>query len=241
MFSSKDALIVTNENEYIFDFDLYSSQQNYIYIKLLNAVIPVSWYNVNENNNTLIVILNSIQTYTINLRFGNYSGLSLASTIQTTLNISGLSVSFDEITSKITFSYSLPLYISNCSILETIGFSQPTLATFDVISNKYILIGNQPVNLQQISHISIVLPNMSTNSFFLSKSNIDNLLCCIPVNAPPMSNLVYVNQDDLIINTEKNEFRQLHLQITDQQGNNVNLNGIPFYLNFLFKIIRFVE
>lgn len=246
--SNRNAILINQAtNEYIFEInELISTQQNHIYVKLLNAVFPYSWYSINEDNNTLSFLLNSNQTLTVIIPVGNYTGRNLASTIQDLVNLNSFTVEFNIVKSKLIFYYSLPLEIQSTTstVLSILGFDETvnSISTFSVQLNQYVLMSSYPINLGETTHICISLPNIDTNGYILGDNVYSpSLLCSIPVSANPMNNIIYSNDENLTINTERNDLRQFHIKISDQNGKNINFNNIPFSLNLLFEIVRFVE
>ena len=235
--------------EYLYQIpELLTSQQNTFYIRLISAVIPRSWYDINSTNNSLQVLLNSNQYVSIQIPIGNYDGKSFAQIIQSTLNISQLSVTFDSITSKLQFSYNLPISIiylnTNYQLMEMLGFSnnENILGVFSIQLNKYIITSTNPINLSPISHVCVILPDIDLNSYILSTSYFQSsVLTSIPVDASPMNKIIYENQSTNRINTDKSNLQNFKVKLTDQYGNIINFNGIHWYINILFQSIRFVD
>lgn len=248
--SAGDALYFNqNTGEYLYNInELYASQQNYFYIKLINAIFPVSWYNVSSNlGSNLKFLFNSTNQVSVIIPDGNYDGETLASIIKTQVNLTGFNVSFNYITNKLTFSYTLPMSILGTTsyfLSKILGFVPNTnyLGTYDIPTNKYVLSSIYPINLAQITTICISLPNFSTNGLVLTQSyNRDNLLASVPVNVAPMNNIIFENQTGLVVNSESNDLRQFRIKITDQYGYPIQWNGIDWTISLLFEIVRFVD
>jgi hypothetical protein len=248
--SSNNALFVNpNTGEYLFDVpELYSSQQNTTYLKILSAQFPISWYNINSTlGNTLTFLLNSSSIVSIQIPEGNYDGKTLAAAIQSQVNTANFSVSFNQLNSKLQFSYNLPLSILGSSssffLMKICGFipNNNYLATFQVSTNQYLLNSYYPINLSQINYICISLPNFNTQGINLNLRSNETLLCSVPVNGLPMTNIIFENQNNLSVDCEKNDLRQFRIKITDQYGIPINFNGADWNMNILFEFVRFVD
>ena len=78
------------------------------YINVKSAVIPFSWYNVNSTNNKLDILVDNVNTYNIQIPFGNYNINQLIAYIHSqiatfSVNDTNLILNYSPQTNKITF------------------------------------------------------------------------------------------------------------------------------------------
>ena len=74
-------------------------------VELVSAVLPHSFYTVPEGKNTFILSISGLASATISIPIGIYTLTSLAASLQTTINVSGLAVAASLTTLKLTFTY----------------------------------------------------------------------------------------------------------------------------------------
>lgn len=109
------------------------------YAKLLRVVIPLSYYNVDSDNNTI-----TVGGTTITVTPGQYrSGTSLASQLQTAIrdgtSDTNYSVTFSTTTNKLTFTHSTtPFVIDPQDLSEVIGISATTSSATSHTSDETI-------------------------------------------------------------------------------------------------------
>jgi hypothetical protein len=78
-------------------------------VKLLNASIPHTWNNVQVGSNNFTFIDHLLVSHTVVIPAGNYTGTTLATAIQTAMNVPGpdtYTVTFSATTFKMTFTTS---------------------------------------------------------------------------------------------------------------------------------------
>jgi hypothetical protein len=83
----------------------------YIYLSVVRALIPFSFYNINSNNNFLSYKINTT-TYNINIPVGNYNITTLINALSTLM--SNFTITYDSIKNLLTFKY-----LNNNSYSET--------------------------------------------------------------------------------------------------------------------------
>jgi hypothetical protein len=88
-------------------------------LRLKGFTIPISWYIINEYNNTLILNYNS-QVYTVTLKEGNYSTTSFPAMFETQVEAAtgvnnAITLSLDSYTGKWTFTGASAFYLGSIS------------------------------------------------------------------------------------------------------------------------------
>ena len=125
---SSDAIRGT-DGSYIFQISLEAPGPNYFVLyRLFEASIPYSFYQCNENNNTIVI--NDIN-YSITP--GNYNAYSFQDTINN-MNL-GITLSYQRSQMKYIISSDLPFTLTGSTCLNFLGLSEDNLISEnDVIS-----------------------------------------------------------------------------------------------------------
>ena len=234
-----------SKNSYLSDIDfqlpiIEVPDQHYIHLSVLHAVIPYSFYNVDNTNNVLYIQQTTgVSTYiyqTIIIPSGNYNAYQLQQFLNT--NISNTTTTYNVITNKFTFVNSLynfyiDVNISTC--LNLLGFTVSNTYTTSLLKT---LTSNNCVNLLTKMCVCIV-SEFNSLSFNNSNPYSSNVLCSIPINTPPYSLINYQNNSNHRINTYNNNINSINIKLIDQQGNLLNLNGGYFSLTLMISSIPF--
>jgi hypothetical protein len=227
-----------------------SSEENEIWISIIHFICPYSWYNINNDNNKLVLYIQD-DFYTFYITPGNYNGITLATQIQTTVNaytdptkffipIVNFSCSYDTKTSKLTFNNNYYYYVdSSSTILNVIGFHSQ--ANSSLSSLKYILTSTYPINLIP-HHCICISSNIETDNIHLSISQYNkSVLASIPVDVSPMGLIIYKPLDIVKVNTNNNILNYIVIKLIDQSGNVIDLNGQHYTIAFQIDIIKYTE
>jgi hypothetical protein len=197
-----------------------------IYFSVLHAEIPNSFYLVNNTNNKLII--NSI-TYTITN--GNYNGntliLALKNILPTTFNIT-----YNVNTLKYTFTNTSNFTISKSSTLNRL-IGGNTLADITSVSNTLTM--PNVINLLPIPRINIRSPQLNFCNYNQGDGSGDIFLS-IQNSAGLGSMNLYYNITDMRYLYENSSLQKLEIRITDDYNNELDLNGLDFYLTLQFDI-----
>jgi hypothetical protein len=206
----------------------------HIYLSLHSALIPYSFYNINATNNVLNYNINSID-YSLTIDEGNYNVNQLITFLSTNMN--GMSIVYNSITNKFTFSYTSAFsLLSSSTCFSIIGFNSSTSYT----STANILKSVNCINMHQIKCINIVT-NLSTYNINKSFLNNFSILSCIPVNSPPYSIIEYNNSNNYRCNLFMNELQTIKIKLVDEYENLINLNGCHFSLTLQLDVVSFME
>ena len=190
-----------------------------------------SIYNVNIYNNIFYYGLASdgytLLSYTIPR--GNYDIYSLLTVLNSIGD--GFVFTYSETTFKITITNTQDFYLYNNThdILKVLGFSNE-----DHYSTSNILTSNQFINLVGAQMLYVSIPNISMNSYGIRNSNSSNksIICSIPVSVLQGDTQIYTS--DLRHAVNNDVITHLEIIITDEDDNEVNFNGVDWYLNLYF-------
>ena len=210
--------------------------QHHIYLSVQSAIIPYSFYNINASNNTLYYTVNGVDL-TLTIDPGNYNTIQLASYM--TKWMSGFVVTYANITNTFTFTNSIYNFsfdiLSTC--LSILGFSAKL--PLYLISILKSLTSPFCVNMQTVQCINIRsnYSTMNINSYDM-KSN--NTMVCFPLSGAPYSNIVFENKSNFRSNMYTNVLSYINIQITDQDTNIINLNGLDWTIVLQIDVVSFV-
>jgi hypothetical protein len=209
------------------------SKTKNITVTVLNAQIPSSFYNVNSNNDKLVYNINGGATQTVNLVHSNYNINTLKAHIISLIG-SNFSITYSSASNKLTFENSLHdfEFKGSSTCFELLGFS-----SFDHSSEIKILISDNVVNLFTVRNLQIASDNFILNNIDSYNPNNSNILASIPVNTSYNGIISYSNIHDVYseINNTRN-LTNLHIKITDQDGDIIELNKAHWSLTLLLTI-----
>jgi len=204
----------------------------YISFSVPYAVIPVSFYIINENNNRLdINISDTITSYLF--PYGNYNATYFITQFITLLG-SQWNITLNSNNSIFTITNSTNNFtlLSSSSISIIMGFNTNLTST----SNSLTLINC--CNFLPLARITLRCPELA-NTTMVTTENIDNdVVLSIPNNARPNGQIYYINSSQSKLLFRHHDLNRFVLAITDDDGNLLNFNGCTSYFTFQFDIYR---
>jgi hypothetical protein len=208
-----------------------------IYISVVHAVIPYSFYNIDDSNNILIYNENS-QTYQIVIISGNYTANQLVAYLTNVMN--NFTVTYNSITNKFTFINSLYdfTFSTSSTCFDIIGFSASE--TMFLSSNNKILVSEYCINMAQNQCICIGSNFQTGNISLNGDRNKKSIICSIPLESQPFSLITYKNSTTKV-NLYSNNLAYINIKLLNQDGKLLNLNGKYFSLTLQLDIINFVD
>jgi|GEM_PF-6750893 len=217
----------------VFSIPQIQLRKNYnAYVSVIDAVIPYSFYNVNSTNNVLEYTLNSVD-YTLEITKANYNINTLITYLLTNLE-TGFTITYDGSTNKLTFTHSTYdfSFNANSTCFEILGFTEKTH-----LSVSRILISDIGINLFTIRNIQISSTNFILNNINTAKPNKASILISIPVDVNQGSIIQYRNINNISsLVHEINNISNLQIQILDQDGDLLDLNGLHYSINLLLTV-----
>ena len=203
-------------------------------ISCQTASIPYSFYNCDDFNNKLSFIQNSI-TYNVLIPQGNYNVNTLITALKSIMGPT-FNIVYNSLDNTYTFTnttYDFEL-LSSSTCFEMLGFKD----NINYMSNSMILKSTICVNLFTIRNIYITSNNFILNNVNSSTPNNSSIICSIPIQSASGSIITYQN----IFNV-KNEVHNthnlnlVHIKLTDQDGDVLDLNGCHFSLTLQLDIL----
>lgn len=204
-----------------------------VYASVQTSMIPYSFYNVSSINNTLKYTINggSVQTFTFTS--GNYNVNTLITEITSTLT--DFTITYNSKTNYLTFSHSTYdfTFESNSTCFEILGFTDNVTYS----SSSQVLTSTISLNLFTIRNVYVTSDNFQINNINNSTPNKSNILCSIPVDSSHHSMISYSNIYGVrnMIHHVHN-LTNLHIKLTDQDGDLLYLNGCHWSLTLEIDI-----
>lgn len=200
-----------------------------------SASIPYSFYNCDNFNSKLVYVENSI-TYTKYIPQGNYNVTTLLNALKTLMGIN-FNIVYNTLDNSYTFTNTLYEFqlLSSSLCYEILGFKNGS--SYSSISRS--LKSNISINLFTIRNIYIVSNNFILNNVNSSTPNNSSILCSIPITTSQGSIISYSNIYNVTNELHHtNNLNLLHIKLTDQDGDLLDLNGCHFSLTLQLDITK---
>lgn len=221
-------------------------QDEKAYVNVKQAVIPFSWYNVNETNNKLDMLIGGVNTYSISIPFGNYNINQLISYLSSQIllfpsNDKALTIAYSIQTNKLTFTHihhTLRL-LATSTCFELLGFNEGTqYDATNTSGNIYVLNSVNGINLFVVRQVYIASDNFILNNVNASNPNDSNILASVCVTGNPNSVIQYENTTTRHLIHHLNNITNLQIKLLDQDGDLLNLNGVNWSITLELIIVK---
>jgi len=219
---------------YIPNFIQHDDSIEYIQYSVQSAIIPVSFYTINDNHNSLVVTVSSVTT-TYTFPNGNYNATLFIAQFKTLLGIT-FDITLDSATSRFTITNTTNNFTlgANTTIDYIMGFSG------NITSSGLTLTMPRVCNFLSLPRINIrcgYLANgvVSSNSI----STIDNdVILSVPNNAVPNGQIVYTDGNNSVNIFRGDRLDTFLVCFTDDDGLYIDFNGVSSYFTLQFDIYR---
>lgn len=210
---------------------------HYIYLSLVNAVIPYSFYSINANDNVLYYGIVGGTTNYLVIPPGNYNINQLITSLKTSMG-GTYNVVYNSIINKITITNTSNDFIiyGNGSLNRTIGFS----INSNTYSSSRSLISTNCINMNQIRAINVEV-NLPTYNINIAQKQNQNILATIPVTVAPYSLIDYTNTNNFRVNMFIGKLEQIQIRLFDNNNNLLDLNGLDYQLTLQLDIVNFTD
>lgn len=208
---------------------------DFIQFSIPYAVIPNSFYTINESNNLLVIRIYSTPptstyaTYKYTFPVGNYNATTFMNTFN---NVVGL-----------PFSISLNSNNNNFTITHTTyEFAFDELSTIDYILgfSDTVYSVSKSLTMPRVCNF-LPLPRIIIRSPDLAHSYLEgttDAILSIPNNAKPNGQIVYNTLGSIKNIFKLDILNSFVVSITDDEGNLINFNGVSSFFTFQFDIHR---
>jgi len=233
----------------VFDFtnilDKTETDIAYAEVGLISAEIPVSFYIINELNDTIVMSVSGVDI-DIEVADGNYTGNNfitefVAKTTAAFTNI--ITVTLSPTTGKLS--------ITNTGV-QIIAFSKKTtnglweLMGFDG-SNTTITINPGDTFVLPFLLNLLGVNKLMLNSFALATYNLDSAnggysstFFSLDVNVPSYSLIQYQNNSNTYSILRTNNIDDIDIEILDQDLNSIDFNNQEWLLTLVINIFRYI-
>ena len=206
-----------------------------ISVSCQTASIPYSFYNCDDFNSKLSFSENSI-SYNKTIPQGNYNVLTLITALKTLLGVN-FNIVYNSLDNTYTFTNTLYDFqlLPTSSCFEMLGFKDGY--TYSSVSKS--LKSNISINLFTIRNIYLSSNNFILNNVNNATPNNSSILCSIPISSSSGSIISYSNIFNVINEVNNiNNLTLLHIKLTDQDGDILDLNGCHFSLTLQLDILK---
>ena len=215
-----------------------TSNENTLYqtIKVLNAIIPYSFYIINEYNCNL-----NINNNILSVTYGNYNAYTLKDAINELFTDNNISASLTLNTSTGTFllTSTVNVTIANTAnnINSIIGLDTSTYnSIYD--GTSYNISFPYPVNTGGIHNIYIKTNLLTSNLKFGGSNNDSHVLKTIAVQVEPFGIIQYSNYENIETIIRNKDTDYLEVQLLDDNGNYLNFNNLDWTICLEIKSVN---
>lgn len=203
-----------------------------IQFQLVDAQIPVSFYNINYTNNTLNYQISSVN-YSITASVGNYNFNTLATELISKFLANGhvFTIAINKQNGIITLATPATNFILQVSSM----FSVLGLFLSNHTSSSFSQSADYPLNLLGITKIKIQSTNLNTYNVDSSANGFSNNIGLIPVDQPSFGLIIYENKSSSKFVLRDNRVDEIDIQLVDQNNSLINFNNIDWNLTILIE------
>ena len=204
------------------------------YITVLNAQIPVSFYIIDETDNILDYIENSVSK-SITIPIGNYNGNQMVTALNLgfTDNSSNVTATLNSQTGILKFiitggaSFT---FLSTSTIKKILGFDENITST-TLITMPYQL------NLLGKKKLFINSNHLRNNAFSSKSFSCVQTIATIPIDKPPYEMISYISVSDLEKNILFNKsIDTIDIQIVDEENKYIDFRNIDWSITICLSI-----
>lgn len=228
---SNDSVVSISDAEKIFYLNeaIVAPAGYRLIIGLTNMTMPNSMFNVTSNNNTIVI---SGVTYIIDE--GNYSAESLATAVGTALGAVG-SIAFDDTNNnnKYIFTFASAETIDEeTTLTRQLGLTGqlPTIAATTYSASGICDLGGT-------TNIYIRIRNLTMNNID-SRGQTNNIISSIVNNTNYGGYIFFVPPEVLYYQITEQNISHLDIELTDQEGKLLELNGANFNLTLTIHYVK---
>jgi len=219
--------------------NLHEEDIEYIYLSVPHCIFPVSFYNIDYQNNQLDVLVGTIITsYTFVP--GNYNAITFQNQFLSLLG-TGWSISLDPVSNQFSIiNTTTPFSIlSSSTISSVLGFSSTLTSSVIALGNNTVVFP-RTCNFLSTPRLHLRCKELcnSSTSCIVSKNCNSDILVSIPNDSAVNGRIVYRNSSYMQSLLDIPFIQKLTFRITDENDNLINFNGISSYFELQLDIYR---
>lgn len=213
---------------------------------VLNAQIPVSFYQVAYYNNTLYYQIGAT-VYSIIVPVGNYNFSTFSTALEAAFLLNGhnFTILISETTGRLQFSlisggmgFTFLGEASGTTIFKILGFDPAQNYPDDGANN---LLAPYLLNLLGAKKLKISSLAFSNNGSDTTNYATSNIISTFSVDAPSYGLIVYNNLSDAYGRLKVRLIDSIDIQIKDEYGNFINFNNTDWSITLALIIYRKAE
>jgi len=204
---------------------------DFIYFSIPYAVIPNSFYIINETNNLLYVLQSSVTTlYTF--PYGNYTCQTFMTTFRALLpNQFGISMGINSNVFVITHTTTTFSFLDESTLDSIMGFSGTIAATGLSLTMPRVC------NFLPLPRICIRCPDLA-HSFISATTDGNDVILSVPNTAKLNGQIIYNNSSNMKTLFKLTNLNSFTVALTNDDGAPINFNGVSSFFTFQFDIYR---
>jgi len=205
---------------------------DFIYFSIPYAVIPNSFYVINETNNLLYVLQSSVTTlYTF--PYGNYTTQSFITTFKTLLPQPQFNITLGQNSNKFTITHTTTTFsfTSESTIDNIMGFTGTVAAVGLSLTLPRVC------NFLPEPRICIRCPDLA-NSLMTATNNSSDVVLAVPNTSRLNGQIIYSNNSNMKTLFKLTNLNQFYVSLTNDDGAPINFNGVSSFFTFQFDIHR---
>ena len=215
--------------------NLIIPKRSKISVSVQTASIPYSFYNCDDFNHLLNYTENSV-SHSVIIPQGNYNVSTLITQLKLLMGVN-FNIVYNNLDNTYTMTNTLYEFqlLSSSTCFEMLGFKNKTTYSSSLKLLKSVF----SINLFTIRNIYISSNNFILNNVNNSTPNNSSILCSVPIQSSSGSIITYSNIFN--VNNEVNNVHNLtllHVKLTDQDGDILDLNGCHFSLTLQLDISK---
>jgi hypothetical protein len=251
-----------NSNISFFFQNLLKREPDVVYVEIgvVSAEIPVSFYIINDLNNTLSFQYRNVGTglwsvnYDITLTKGNYTATTLITEIKlqmltaiTAFTTAFLILSISRGNGKLLWDLNatgggqivdgIRIYNAGSTFYKLLG-GDMTATYFEFFNTTDGTFTPYPLNLLGINKINIQSNNLSTYNYNSGRQGFSNILASIEVDAIPYGVILYKNSSltyNILSIPDLDEFT---IDLKDVDGNYIDFNNLDWSITLAMNLHR---
>lgn len=193
-------------------------------IRLTEAYIPNSFYNVNSTFGNTITLTDGGGTDTLTISSGNYPISTLLSTIQTAANASGTlsqtyTLTYSGVTGKVTISCTGNFSITTTSLSSKLGYKVST-----GLNTSHV--GDSLADLRPTKNVFVAILNLPVYSNF--NEVVNGCIGSVPISETFLSTMRSDIDYDMIQLRNTNTIDSLNICLFDDQGRILENNNVEW-------------
>lgn len=196
-------------------------RSNAIFMSVLNASIPYSFFNIDTYDNKLYYTISG-KTTVLEIPQGNYSVLTLRDYLNA--NMTGFTWVYLSTSNQYQITHASTDFIFNkeSTIFELLGFDDKA----DYTSSAKVLKSSIMCNFFPIRQILMQSFNILNSNINASTPNNACIICSIPVTTQANGIIQYVNNGSTKFRVDHlDNISELRITLCDQDGDYLDLNG----------------